>query len=485
MFEVRVKRMVQPQIQQLFDLSGSSGGRGTAYEARMCILCFLRGYTRNHTNFSLVYQAPEQMVVKFDDVVFDEGGEKYQLIQLKHKESQDDLKITHSELFKEKFNSDYSLLMYLRALHDVMSHSDFKDKIKKAVVFTNIDFAQNKDKKHNLYLKTKNQRPKQTKWYDGLESLDLKPVSLGDSVIFDVSASFPNAKYYAFDEKVVPILKRQSETFALEMAAKAKTQTGKLVGRAAQQQIEDDKLLKFLQNVTEKDMHAALQLLIYAVAQPNDTALETLIRTEIKDHFKLQSSDAIYNALENWFRNWCDTKGPLDPTTTSTNPLNTKQHVISYKDADELFQNHVKIVSFGVIAPSRSFTGRVNELLNIRTRLNEKPDLLVSQTRTVNIAISGLGGIGKTELTKQFIKDYGKTDFYGRVIWIEADNNESVKKSFELLAEKLKVENVQSKTIKGLIDEVFGYFDGFKVLFVFDNFDTIPESKLLSLANFS
>lgn len=421
----------------MFASSGTSGARGIAYETRVCMLCIVRGYARNIKNFQLAYQVPE--AGKFDDVVFDQGGEKYQLIQLKHKENHYQLKITHSELFKEKFNSDFNLLKYVKAVKDVNATIEFKDKVELAVVFTNIDFDIKNNNQLNLIT---NLRPNQKVWYNGVTSIKLDLLSLQDRAIFDTSNLFPDAKYYKFtnDPNIVQILARQAKTLVADVGI-----------------------------LTESEIQNALKYIVYAVRQPNDKELECIIKYEIQEYFKVQNGDTIYNKLENVMRNWCDRKEPLESATYIQQ--NQKQQVISYNEADDLFQKYVKNISFGVTSPTRSFTGRVQELEMIREKLNETHDLVISQS----LSISGLGGIGKTEIAKQFVKQFGETDFYGRVVWIESETDESIKKCFELFAQKLDIQNSTNKSTITLIDETFRYFEGLKVLFVFDNFDKSPS----------
>ncbi|MDM8334925.1 hypothetical protein [Wolbachia pipientis] len=52
--------------------------------------------------------------------------------------------------------------------------------------------------------------------------------------------------------------------------------------------------------------------------------------------------------------------------------------------------------------------------------------------------ISGLGGIGKSELARKYAYKYGK-DYYGNVIWINAKNFEYITNSFFGLAKDKKV----------------------------------------------
>lgn len=414
----------------------TSGARGITYESRFCILLFIRAYIRELINFKLEYQVPE--AGKFDDIVFGDGNDFY-LFQLKHKDNQSEKKITHRQFFNEKYNSDYNLIKYVKTFKDLWSHQKFKDKVKAAVVYTNITFEIKNDQLHL----EKNRTPNEKNWFGNLKSIKVVPLKRDYSIIFDATNLFPNAKYYKFDNdpNIIKILKRQAEDF--------KDSIGIL---------------------TENDIREALQYIVYAVNQPNDEELERLIKREMKNYFKLLNADTIYNDLEKHFRDWCDRK-----TTINHENGIQKQEVITFSEAEDLFQKNVNNISFGVTAPTKAFIGRNVELKKIREKLKENHDIVVSQS----ITITGLGGVGKTELTRQFIKKYGKEDFYGRVIWIEAESNETVESSFKQFAMQLRIPDASSKDTKAIINEVFEYFKGFKVLFVFDNFDNYPGSKFL------
>lgn len=405
--------------------SGTSGARGITYESRMCMFLFIRGYTNSLRDFKLNYQVKDAQ--KFDDVVFDEGGESYYLFQLKHKENQP--RISHSHLFSEKFNTDYNLLKYVWSFQQLQSTAKFKNKVKAAVIFTNIEF----ELKQNELGLIVNQRPSATMWYAGLKSFPLTPITFDDHKIYNFTSAFPKAKYYKFENVpyIVDILKRQAITLANEVGS-----------------------------ITEDEIRQALHHIVYAVCQPNDQELEEIVKNEIKNHFKIHHPDMIYSVLENLIRNWCD-------TNENIGNKRQKQEFLTFIDANLFFERHVKRISFGVVAPISAFTGRIEELEEIKNKLSKQTNIIVTQSLT----ISGLGGIGKTQLTKQFIKQFGESDFYGRVIWIEAESDDSVKRSFIQFAELINIRDVRTKDSKALIEEVFQFFDGVKVLFVFDNYD--------------
>lgn len=439
----------------------TAGSRSKTFDVRLCMLFAIRGYTRNLKDFKLKHKVSEYGM--FSDIVFDEGSENYQVFYVKHQVSTNtnvNLKITHSYLFNEKFDTNFNLLKLVRSLRELNLSGPLRNKIKGAVVFTNLDFDHNDGK----------MSPKLAQ--STLESIQLVPVTLNDHAIFDTKCDLnPEAKYYEFScvFNIIRVLQKQAKIIL-------DRQNG---GHPLQ--VNDEDFLRNFETLSEEDIRQnALETNIFAVNQPNDIEIEKLIKKEMSDVFKLKSVDPIYNTVEKRFREWYETKKPIWASANNS-PSNVTQNEISFKDVDELFQRNVKKISFGIVSPISSFTGRTNELNTIREELEKKRQVVVSQA----VAIHGLGGIGKTEVTRQFVKNYGISDFYGRVIWIAAESNELVKKSFIRLAHNLEINDISKKTPKVLIDEVFEYFEGLKVLFVFDNYDNFPEGKFCYFLTFS
>ncbi len=129
-------------------------------------------------------------------------------------------------------------------------------------------------------------------------------------------------------------------------------------------------------------------------------------------------------------------------------------------------------IKFNVRDPVKSFTGRDDELKDIHNKLqSEKGQVVVSQIAS----ISGLGGIGKSELARKYACDY-KKDFDDNVIWINAETQESLKQSYQELAKELRIpitekrdEKEQERNIKSIVKDVYKYFQNAKSLFIFDN----------------
>ena len=69
-----------------------------------------------------------------------------------------------------------------------------------------------------------------------------------------------------------------------------------------------------------------------------------------------------------------------------------------------------------------SFTGRENEIAGLRERLAQKSKTAIAQ------AISGLGGIGKTQTAVEYAYRY--RDEYKAVLWLNAESPLSLNTSF-------------------------------------------------------
>jgi ankyrin repeat protein len=128
---------------------------------------------------------------------------------------------------------------------------------------------------------------------------------------------------------------------------------------------------------------------------------------------------------------------------------------------------------FEVRDPVKSFTGRDDELKHLHDVLQSKGGQAVVSQIT---SISGLGGIGKSELARKYAYDYKK--YYGdNVVWINAETQESIRKSFQGLAtQKLRIpitekkdEKEQERDIKSIIEDVYKYFQKAESLFILDN----------------
>ncbi|WP_143688847.1 tetratricopeptide repeat protein [Wolbachia endosymbiont of Laodelphax striatellus] len=128
-------------------------------------------------------------------------------------------------------------------------------------------------------------------------------------------------------------------------------------------------------------------------------------------------------------------------------------------------------VWFDVKKPVNLFTGREEELIDLHNKIQRSSEKVTVISQITSI--SGLGGIGKTELAKQYIQDYSK-DYYNDVIWINAESEVTLVESFTRLAKnKLKIDtrdtDGKEKDIQAIVEEVHKFFSDSKSLFIFDD----------------
>lgn len=148
-------------------------------------------------------------------------------------------------------------------------------------------------------------------------------------------------------------------------------------------------------------------------------------------------------------------------------------------------------VLFDLRKPIQNFSGRIellktlhNNLLAERTMAIvphlaglDLSESMASSSSTSSssgsaFSISGLGGIGKTQLALRYAELYAhEYDF--NVLWISAETQENLSYSFNRLANKLQIVTSDSygnkKDLEAIIDAVYEYFSDRKSLFIFDN----------------
>jgi len=114
------------------------------------------------------------------------------------------------------------------------------------------------------------------------------------------------------------------------------------------------------------------------------------------------------------------------------------------------------------------FTGREYELAQLE-------GLLFAEDRTTKIAITGLGGVGKTNLLIEFVHRTRKKYPSCSIIWLPATNMESLQQAYLDVAQKLRIAGREEDKadVKRLVQKHLSKESTGQWLLVFDNADDI------------
>ncbi|CAL8129182.1 unnamed protein product [Orchesella dallaii] len=156
---------------------------------------------------------------------------------------------------------------------------------------------------------------------------------------------------------------------------------------------------------------------------------------------------------------------------TRTEPLSLHDFSRDFETSDLHNQNNPEPVWFDVRPPVKLFTGRKLEILTLHEKLLQNQEIVTVVSQIASV--TGLGGIGKTEVCRQYISQYCEY-FDGNVIWINAESRESMTESFKRLAKSylqisIKDMKGKEKDIEKIVYDVYTFFQNRKSLFVFDN----------------
>ena len=132
-------------------------------------------------------------------------------------------------------------------------------------------------------------------------------------------------------------------------------------------------------------------------------------------------------------------------------------------------------VSYELFTPIPSFMGREEEIKQIHENLINMDD---SKTALV---VTGLGGVGKSELVRAYCLTYTETFYKNNIIWINGESKASIISAFNNVAEIIKLDVKDDKgqfsDVKVVMSKVFRFFANRDVLFVFDNVDNEDAVK--------
>lgn len=170
-----------------------------------------------------------------------------------------------------------------------------------------------------------------------------------------------------------------------------------------------------------------------------------------------------------------------------------------------------KSIYFDLIKPVKNFSGRIQILRKLHSSLMSEREIAIvpaysslgiSTSQNVlgfednspqassgsQLSISGLGGVGKTQLALRYAELYAEA-YDHNVLWINAENLERLNISFDKLAAKIELATRdrygQQKSLIEIVEEVYEYFSDRKSLFIFDNVENyeaieayLPKSML-------
>ncbi|BCL79592.1 tetratricopeptide repeat protein [Ktedonobacteria bacterium brp13] len=118
------------------------------------------------------------------------------------------------------------------------------------------------------------------------------------------------------------------------------------------------------------------------------------------------------------------------------------------------------------------FTGREDILEELHNRLNKNKAVALSQAQ----AITGLGGIGKTQIALEYVRRYSNEYVY--IFWVEADTTEALTANFISIANSLNILDFKKQEKDQLIKTLFDWFNNHNNwLIVYDNVEDFSEIK--------
>jgi tetratricopeptide (TPR) repeat protein len=203
--------------------------------------------------------------------------------------------------------------------------------------------------------------------------------------------------------------------------------------------------------ITDIEINDFFNHLVFAVNQPNEVELGTIIKNEIGKEFNSIDSKNVYSRFQKKMLNWMKEK---------------EGRFLSHEEGKIFFEKLKKeilgAIWFDVRDPVELFTGRTRELdeLHQALRRNQGKDKLTVISQMTSI--SGLGGVGKSELARKYAYDYGQ-DYDHNVIWINAEKYETLIDSFLRLAKDrlgipTKNTDGKEKDIGSIVQEAYKYF---------------------------
>ncbi len=397
---------------------------------------------------------------KFDDLVFayTQGSKKaYHFLQAKHTQAEDSRKIEVGDLLTQNKNGEFRLAKYFISYLKIKNNQDFADgNLKDFIICTNIDFDLDQSTAQNTVKKLKVKTSGPNNEIEILvEVIDTSDVFFKDggtrykfSCIHNNMISVVQPAFESAVEETIAELEKEIE----KLQSKSDQDSKRKLGRNQKWQNEFKQIIK---SRLEESIKEFFDKLVFAVNQPNEMKLAEIIKNELGEQFNDIDRKNVYARFQEKMLDWLKEKG---------------RRFLTHEDGREFFRKMKEEIlggfRFEVRNPVGSFTGRKTELEKLHESIQESQGVatVISQL----VSISGLGGIGKTELVRKYIEEHNK-DYDHNIIWVNAATYETMVRSFLKLANELLGIPTEDRDIESIVRDIYAFFAKRKSLFVFDN----------------
>ncbi|MDU8921449.1 MULTISPECIES: tetratricopeptide repeat protein [unclassified Wolbachia] len=431
---------------------------GNIYQLKVLMLFLHRGVLYQHS-FRLGTEIEEAR--KFDDLVFEctQGSKKvYRFLQAKHTQDEDNKKIGVGNLLTKDKSGEFGLAKYFVSYLKIKNNQDFADgNLKDFIICTNIDFDLDQSTARNTVKKLRVKTLGPNEEIEILvEVIDTSDVFFKDggtrykfsyihnNMISVVQPAFESAVEEAMEELEEEIKKLQNKP---DQNSKRKLERNQTWQREFGRMMNEGRL--------EDNIKEFFDKLVFAVNQPNEIKLADIIKSELGEQFNDIDRQNVYARFQEKMLDWLKEKG---------------RRFLTHEDGREFFRKMKEEIlggfRFEVRNPVGSFTGRTEELRELHKLIQKSQGVatVISQL----VSISGLGGIGKTELAKKYIEEHSK-DYDNNIIWIKAETHETMVQSFLRLARDPLGIPTEDRDIESIVRDIYAFFAKRKSLFVFDN----------------
>ncbi|XP_014273746.1 uncharacterized protein [Halyomorpha halys] len=393
------------------ELSDQNPIHGHLFKLKLLVLFICHGLTSGYS-FNLGAKIKE--AGKFEDLVFEFHQDKtkfFRLLLAKHKIDKTVSSITINSLLNIK--SEFYLPKYFFSYLDAKKESLFREGIiKDVIICTNINFDNNISKRKG----------------------EIQLLTNTDGILDIYTGSVTKPKRYKFTEKIIPKLKKPLNDY------KSKSKT-------------------VLSDYNDDDIEDFINHLIFAVDCPSERELDEVIKKELGNKFDFPNNffsvESTYCRFMITMIDWLKAK--------------VRGRFISDKEGKQFFEEAKKgiPVLFNIRSPVESFTGRTKNLANLHKILN------VNTGKTQVVCISGIGGIGKTELARKYISKFGM-EYNNNVLWFNAGSFQTLEACFRSLASNKL--NIATKNADGedrrlisIVEDIYRTISKRNSLIIFDN----------------